>query len=104
MKERIMARLSFPDEAILDRMIDVIYAVSEAAKERGINDGVCGYRSLENWCMATMIKSKPLGYISETLVYQTAIQCVMNKASQKQEYVDELMSSLTVQFSAPNNI
>ncbi len=104
MKERIMARLSFPDEAILDRMIDVIYAVSEAAKERGINDGVCGYRSLENWCMATMIKSKSLGYISETLVYRTAIQCVMNKASQKQEYVDELMSSLTVQFSAPNNI
>ncbi len=104
MKERIMARLSFPDASVLDRMIDVIYAVSEAAKERGINDGVCGYRSLENWCMATMIKSKKQGFISDALVYQTAIQCVMNKASQKQEYVDELMSSLTTQFAAPNNI
>lgn len=104
MKDRIMARLSFEDEKVLDRMIEVIYAVSEAAKERGINDGVCGYRSLENWCMATMIKSKKQGYISDALVYQTAIQCVMNKASQKQEYVDELMSSLTTQFAAPNNI
>ena len=104
MKERIMARLSFPDAGVLDRMIDVIYAVSEAAKERGITDGVCGYRSLENWCMATMIKSKKQGFISDALVYQTAIQCVMNKASQKQEYVDELMSSLTTQFAAPNNI
>jgi len=104
MKDRIMARLNFPDASILDRMIDVIYAVSEAAKERGITDGVCGYRSLENWCMATMIKSKKQGFISDALVYQTAIQCVMNKASQKQEYVDELMSSLTTQFAAPNNI
>ena len=104
MKQRIMARLAFPDASVLDRMIDVIYAVSEAAKERGINDGVCGYRSLENWCMATMIKSKKQGFISDALVYQTAIQCVMNKASQKQEYVDELMSSLTTQFAAPNNI
>lgn len=104
MKDRIMARLSFPDTDILDRMIDVIYAVSEAAKAKGINDGVCGYRSLENWCMATMIKSKKQGYISDAIVYQTAMNCVMNKASQKQEYVDELMSSLTTQFSAPNNI
>ena len=104
MKKRIMARINFPDAAVLDRMIEVIYAVSEAAKERGITDGVCGYRSLENWCMATMIKSKKQGFISDALVYQTAIQCVMNKASQKKEYVDELMSSLTTQFAAPNNI
>ena len=104
MKDRIMARLSFPDVSVLDRMIDVIYAVSEAAKSKGITDGVCGYRSLENWCMATMIKSKKQGFITDALVYQTAIQCVMNKASQKQEYVDELVSSLTTQFAAPNNI
>ncbi len=104
MKNRIMARLNFPEVDILDRMIDVIYAVAEASKERGITDGVCGYRSLENWCMATMIKSKKQGFITDALVYQTAIQCVMNKASQKQEYVDELMSSLTTQFAAPNNI
>lgn len=104
MKERIMSRLSFPDESILNRMIDAIYAISEAARERGITDGVCGYRSLENWCMATMIKSKKQGFISDNIVYDTAIKCVMNKASQKQEYVDELMSSLTAQFAAPKNI
>ena len=104
MKERIMARLNFPDATVLERMIDVIYAVSEAAKERGITDGVCGYRSLKNWCMATMVKSKKIGYISDDLVYSTAITCVMNKASQKQEYVDELMSSLTTQFAAPSRI
>lgn len=102
MKERIMARLSFPDEKILERMIEVIYDISKAAKDRGIEDGVCGYRALENWAMATMIKSrKNNGVITDAIVYTTAIQTVMNKTSQKKEYVEELMSSLTYQFAAP---
>lgn len=102
MKERIMARLSFPDEKILERMIEVIYDISKAAKDRGIEDGVCGYRALENWAMATMIKAKKNnGVISDDIVYSTAIQTVMNKTSQKKEYVEELMSSLTYQFAAP---
>lgn len=104
MKDRIMARLRFPDEKILERMIDVIFSLSKASKERGIEDGVCGYRSLENWAMAVMIKSKKDGLITDSVVYQTAIQTVMNKVSQKREYVEELMSSLTYQFAAPNNI
>ena len=99
-----MARLRFPDEKILERMIDVIFDLSKASKERGIEDGVCGYRSLENWAMAVMIKSKRDGLITDSIVYQTAIQTVMNKVSQKREYVEELMSSLTYQFAAPNNI
>lgn len=102
MKERIMARLSFPDEKILERMIEVIYDISKAAKERSIEDGVCGYRALENWAMATMIKAKRNnGVITDAIVYTTAIQTVMNKTSQKKEYVEELMSSLTYQFAAP---
>lgn len=102
MKERIMARLSFPDEKILERMIEVIYDISNAAKTRGIEDGVCGYRALENWAMAVMIKAKRNnGLITDAIVYQTAISTVMNKASQKKEYVEELMSSLTFQFAAP---
>ena len=102
MKERIMSRLSFPDEKILERMIDVIYDISKAAKDRGIEDGVCGYRALENWAMAAMIKAKRNnGVITDAIVYTTAIQTVMNKTSQKKEYVEELMSSLTFQFAAP---
>ncbi len=102
MKSRIMSRLNFPDADILDRMIKVIYNVSEAAKERGITDGVCGYRSLENWCMAVMIMKPEDGEITDALVYNTAQTTVMNKTSQKREYVDELMSSLTVQFMSPD--
>lgn len=102
MKERIMARLAFPDEKILERMIEVIYDISKAAKDRGIEDGVCGYRALENWAMATMIKARRNnGVITDAIVYTTAIQTVMNKTSQKKEYVEELMSSLTYQFAAP---
>lgn len=104
MKERIMTRLHFPDEKILERMIDVIMDLSKASKERGIEDGVCGYRSLENWAMAVMIKSKKDGIITDALVYQTAIQTVMNKVSQKKDFVEELMSSLSYQFAAPNNV
>lgn len=104
MKERIMARLNFPNEKVLERMIDVIYDISEASHQRGIEDGVCGYRALENWAMAVMVKSMKDGAITDAICYQTAIQTVMNKASQKKEYVDELMSSLTYQFAAPNNI
>lgn len=83
-------------------MIDVIYDISKAAKDRGIEDGVCGYRALENWAMAAMIKAKRNnGVITDAIVYTTAIQTVMNKTSQKKEYVEELMSSLTFQFAAP---
>lgn len=104
MKERIMARLNFPDTQILDRMVDVIYDLSKAAKEKEITDGVCGYRALENWAMACMIKAQATGCITDAICYQTAITTVMNKVSQKKEYVDELMSSLTYQFAAPNNV
>lgn len=104
MKERIMSRLNFPDESILSRMVDVIYDISNACKEKDISDGVCGYRALENWCMAAMIQSMSTGYISDAIVYKTAIQTVMNKASQKREYVEELMPCLTYQFAAPHNI
>lgn len=101
MKERILARLKFPDEGILDRMIEVIYEIEQASKEKEITDGVCGYRSLENWCMCTMILADG-NAITDAMVYKTGITCVMNKTSQKREYVDELMSCLTVQFAAPN--
>lgn len=104
MKTRIMSRLNFPDVSVLNRMIDVIYDLSAAAKEKDITDGVCGYRALENWCMATMIKAMDTGCITDAIVYQTAINTVMNKVSQHEEYVEELMSCLTCQFAAPNNI
>lgn len=103
MKERIMARLNFPDEKILERMIDVIFDISKAAKDKGIEDGVCGYRALENWAMAAMIKSSG-SIITDAICYQTAINTVMNKVSQKKEYVEELMTCLTYQFASPNNI
>ncbi len=104
MKKRIMSRLNFPDQNILNRMVDVIYDIQTAAKEKDITDGVCGYRALENWCMATMIKAMDTGCITDAIVYQTAINTVMNKTSQHEEYVEELMSCLTCQFAAPNNI
>lgn len=104
MKERIMNRLNFPDEKLLDRMVQVIYALSDASKKKGITDGVCGYRSLENWCMAAMIKGKSNGFISDAICYQTGLQTVMNKVSQKSDYVEELMSCLTCQFASPSNV
>ena len=85
-------------------MIEVIANISKASREKGIEDGVCGYRALENWAMAAMIRSSDSGYISDDSAFQTAIQTVMNKASQKKEYVEELMSCLTYQFAAPNKI
>lgn len=104
MKERILSRLNFPSVSILNRMVDVIYNISSAAKEKDITDGVCGYRALENWAMAVMITAMDSSTITDAIVYQTAIMTVMNKASQNEEYVQELMSCLTCQFAAPNNI
>ena len=103
MQERIISRLGFPDEKILERMVSVITELSSAAKNKGIDDGVCGYRALENWAMALMIKAKfNGGIITDALAYQTAINTVMNKVSQKSDYVEELMSILTYQFASPN--
>lgn len=104
MKERILSRLNFPEVSVLTRMIDVIYDISSAAKQKDITDGVCGYRALENWAMAVMIMAMDTGAITDAIVYQTAINTVMNKTSQHAEYVEELMSCLTCQFAAPNNI
>lgn len=104
MKERIISRLGFPDVTTLNRMIDVIYDISSASKEKDITDGVCGYRSLENWAMAVMIMAMEIGAITDAIVYQTAITTVMNKSSQNEESVQELMSCLTCQFAAPNNV
>lgn len=105
MKTRIIARLNFPDEKILDRMIDVIYDISKASKEKAIEDGVCGYRSLENWAMSVMIMSrKNGGIITDDVVYKAGITAVLNKCSQKREYVEELMTCLTYYFAAPKLI
>lgn len=105
MMDRVIARTNFPDITILQKMVDVIYHLSAAAKEKDITDGVCGYRSLENWCMAVMIQSKLHGgIITDDICYKTAITTVMNKVSQHVEFVEELMSSLTYYFAAPNNI
>ena len=105
MMERILARTHFPDVPTLQKMVDVIYHLSTAAKEKDITDGVCGYRSLENWCMAAMIQSRLNGgKITDDICYKTAIMTVMNKVSQHVEFVEELMSSLTYYFAAPNNI
>ena len=81
-----------------------MYSISSASREKDITDGVCGYRALENWAMAVMILSKDSGVITDADVYRTAIMTVMNKASQNAEYVQELMTCLTCQFAAPNNI
>ena len=105
MMDRILARTHFPDIPTLQKMVDVIYHLSTAAKEKDITDGVCGYRSLENWCMAAMIQSRLNGgKITDDICYKTAIMTVMNKVSQHVEFVEELMSSLTYYFAAPNNI
>lgn len=105
MMNRIKSRLGFDDDLTLSKMISVIMDLSKAAQDKDITDGVCGYRSLENWCMAVMIQKRlNNNVITDEICYKTAITTVMNKVSQHKEYIEELMSSLTYYFAAPNNI
>ena len=49
MKKRITARTGYADENVLRFMISVVKKIHAYLKEEDLQDGVCGYRELENW-------------------------------------------------------
>ena len=51
MKQRITARTGYADENVLRFMISVVKKIHAYLKEEDLQDGVCGYRELENWVL-----------------------------------------------------
>ena len=49
MKRRVIARTGYGDEKGLNFMVSAIQKIHAYLKEEDLQDGVCGYRELENW-------------------------------------------------------
>ena len=49
MKRRVIARTGYGDEKFLNFMVSAIQKIHAYLKEEDLQDGVCGYRELENW-------------------------------------------------------
>ena len=49
MKRRVIARTGYADEKGLNFMVSAVQKIHAYLKEEDIQDGVCGYRELENW-------------------------------------------------------
>lgn len=49
MKRRVIARTGYADEKGLNFMVSAIQKIHAYLKEEDLQDGVCGYRELENW-------------------------------------------------------
>ena len=51
MKRRVIARTGYGDEKGLNFMVSAIQKIHAYLKEEDLQDGVCGYRELENWVL-----------------------------------------------------
>ena len=51
MKRRVIARTGYADEKGLNFMVSAVQKIHAYLKEEDIQDGVCGYRELENWVL-----------------------------------------------------
>ena len=49
MKRRVIARTGYADEKGLNFMVSAVQKIHAYLKEEDLQDGVCGYRELENW-------------------------------------------------------
>ena len=49
MKRRVIARTGYADEKGLNFMVSAVRKIHAYLKEEDLQDGVCGYRELENW-------------------------------------------------------
>lgn len=51
MRQRITMRTGFQNEEMLTFMISTVKKIREYLKEQDLQEGVCGYRELENWVL-----------------------------------------------------
>ena len=85
MKRRVIARTGYADEKGLNFMVSAVRKIHAYLKEEDLQDGVCGYRELENW-VRTFQAIKD--------VRRAAQVAVISKATMDPEEQEHLMLSL----------
>lgn len=85
MQERAMAISGFTDEKKAKEMAEIISDIGKTMAETGIDDGVCGMRSLIAWMIKTSIGYDP---------YQAALSTVISKTSGDPEARGALLKRL----------
>lgn len=88
MVSRTLAKVpDFYDKELLKEMAEIVEKITEFCKEKGIEDGVCGQRELNNWAMEIMIDLEDYGLdeASPEIIRETCQHTVLNKVAQNVE-------------------
>ncbi len=64
----LMAQTGFTDQPTVEKMVDCAEEVQEKIKELQLDNGVCGYREIENWVLATKMFGNPYEQAIDTLL------------------------------------
>lgn len=83
-------------ETLMNKMARTVVEIAQYCKEKGFDDGACGYRELRNWFCATMLL--------EADPFTTAISTVISTATLDLQAQDELKTAvLESSFADPNS-
>lgn len=82
----------FYSKEMLKTMAKVIQDINEYCQDKGIDDGVCGQRELNNWAIEIMCDLEDLGETEATadIIRECAQRTVINKVSQDEEAIAEV--------------
>lgn len=83
-------------ETLMNKMARTVVEIAQYCKEKGFDDGTCGYREFRNWFYATMLL--------EADPFTTAISTVISTATLDLQAQDELKTAvLESSFADPNS-
>ncbi len=82
----------FYSKDMLKEMAEVIQDINAYCQDKGIDDGVCGQRELNNWAIEIMCDLEDMGETEATsdIIRECAQRTVINKVSQDEEAIAEV--------------
>lgn len=82
----------FYNKDVLTQMAGIIEQINKYCLDKGIDDGVCGQRELNNWAMEIMCDLEDAGEVeaSADVIRECAQRTVINKCSQDIEAIEEV--------------
>ncbi|MBR0420246.1 MAG: hypothetical protein IJI66_13885 [Erysipelotrichaceae bacterium] len=93
-KEELALRISqnsgLKDMKVIEKMIDVMYAIRKVRNENGETNGACSVREVQSWAQATDILGDP---------YEAAMNTIVPSAYRDEELFPAIKEALETQFS-----
>lgn len=87
---RISQNSGLKDMKVIEKMIDVMYAIRRVRSENGETNGACSVREVQSWAQATDILGDP---------YEAAMNTIVPSAYKDEELFPAIKEALETQFS-----